>query len=65
MAATFGLGFWLGRVDPALGTSGPQLLVWGFCISTVALYHSTFAVNSFGRWSAFPKQTLRLSPSKE
>lgn len=31
---------------PALGTSGLQLLVWGFCLSTVALYHSTFAINS-------------------
>jgi stearoyl-CoA desaturase (delta-9 desaturase) len=31
---------------PALGTSGAQLLVWGFCISTVALYHATFSINS-------------------
>jgi len=31
---------------PSLGTSGAQLLVWGFCISTVALYHATFSVNS-------------------
>ncbi len=28
------------RYAPALGTSGAQLLVWGFCISTVALYHA-------------------------
>jgi stearoyl-CoA desaturase (delta-9 desaturase) len=28
--------------------TGPQLLVWGFCVSTVALWHSTFAVNSLG-----------------
>jgi len=29
-----------------LNTSGLQLLVWGFCISTVALYHATFTINS-------------------
>ncbi len=31
---------------PGLGTNGPQLLVWGFFVSTVALYHSTFTINS-------------------
>ncbi|MFN0038517.1 MAG: acyl-CoA desaturase [Burkholderiales bacterium] len=31
---------------PGLGTSGLQLVVWGFCISTVALYHATFTINS-------------------
>lgn len=45
-ASLFALGELLERVAPALGTSGPQLLVWGFFISTVALYHATFAVNS-------------------
>ncbi len=25
---------------------GAQMLVWGFCISTVALYHATFSINS-------------------
>jgi stearoyl-CoA desaturase (delta-9 desaturase) len=34
-------------------TDGPQLLIWGFFISTVLLYHATFSVNSlahrFGR----------------
>jgi stearoyl-CoA desaturase (Delta-9 desaturase) len=38
---------------PDLGTSGAQLLIWGFFISTVVLYHATFTVNSlahaFGR----------------
>jgi stearoyl-CoA desaturase (delta-9 desaturase) len=24
----------------------PQMFVWGFCISTVALYHATFTINS-------------------
>lgn len=47
-AATFAAGALLEHFYPGAGTSGPQLLVWGFCISTVALWHSTFAVNSFG-----------------
>lgn len=29
-----------------LGTSGWQLVVWGFCISTVVTYHVTFSINS-------------------
>ncbi len=32
---------------PAWGTSGAQMVVWGFCVSTVALYHATFSINSF------------------
>jgi len=39
-------GAGLNRYYPELGTSGAQMLVWGFCISTVAVYHATFAVNS-------------------
>jgi stearoyl-CoA desaturase (Delta-9 desaturase) len=31
---------------PALDTSGAQLLIWGFFVSTVVLYHATFTVNS-------------------
>ncbi len=45
--ALYALGAWLERTAPGLGTGGWQLLVWGFCISTVALWHSTFAINSF------------------
>jgi stearoyl-CoA desaturase (delta-9 desaturase) len=40
------LGAWLQAYYPALNTSGAQLLVWGFVISTVVLYHATFTVNS-------------------
>ena len=30
---------------------GPQFFVWGFCVSTVALYHATFTINSLAhRW---------------
>jgi stearoyl-CoA desaturase (delta-9 desaturase) len=42
----FGLGALLERYAPALGTSGFQMLVWGFFLSTVILYHGTFTVNS-------------------
>jgi stearoyl-CoA desaturase (delta-9 desaturase) len=44
--ALFGLGAWLELAAPVLGVSGAQLLVWGFCISTVVLYHATFTINS-------------------
>jgi stearoyl-CoA desaturase (delta-9 desaturase) len=51
--ASFGLGALLGHVAPDLRTSGPQMVVWGFVVPTIVLYHSTFAVNSlahrFGR----------------
>ena len=40
------LGNWLESAYPTLNTNGSQLLVWGFAISTVALYHATFTVNS-------------------
>jgi stearoyl-CoA desaturase (Delta-9 desaturase) len=42
----YALGAWIERSAPGLGTSGMQLLVWGFCISTVAVYHVTFTINS-------------------
>ncbi len=45
-AALFGLGAALAAWAPGLGVTGPQLLVWGFCISTVALLHGTFTINS-------------------
>jgi stearoyl-CoA desaturase (Delta-9 desaturase) len=34
------------RFAPGLHTTGAQLVVWGFCVSTVALYHATFSINS-------------------
>jgi len=39
-------GTLLGIYVPSLETSGPQLLVWGFFISTTVLYHGTFTINS-------------------
>lgn len=43
----FVLGGILERHAPGLGTSGPQLLVWGFFVSTVVLFHATVTINSF------------------
>jgi stearoyl-CoA desaturase (delta-9 desaturase) len=40
------LGIILETYAPQLETNGLQLLVWGFIISTVLLYHMTFTVNS-------------------
>lgn len=45
-ASMFALGAALGAIWPASGTSGWQMLIWGFAISTVALYHVTFTINS-------------------
>lgn len=42
----FSLGAFLEAFVPSLGTNGWQMLVWGFCISTVLLYHGTFMINS-------------------
>lgn len=42
----YGLGELLAAFAPTLGTNGPQLLVFGVCISTVLLYHMTFSINS-------------------
>ena len=51
--ACYALGAWLERAAPSLGTDGPQMLVWGFFVSTVVLYHATYTINSlahrFGR----------------
>ena len=44
--SVFLTGDFLAEHAPHLGTNGPQLLVWGFFISTVVLYHATFTVNS-------------------
>lgn len=45
--SVFFFGSWLNHVAPELGTSGFQMLVWGFFVSTVLLYHGTFCINSF------------------
>jgi stearoyl-CoA desaturase (Delta-9 desaturase) len=40
------LGAWIGRVAPQTGVTGGQLLVWGFFVSTVVLFHATVTINS-------------------
>ncbi len=53
IAALYGFGAWLGAAYPELGTSGAQLVVWGFFISTVFTWHVTFMVNSVcHRWGS-------------
>ena len=42
----FALGSFLEHSQPQLGTSGGQMLVWGFFISTVILVHATLSINS-------------------
>jgi stearoyl-CoA desaturase (delta-9 desaturase) len=42
----FGLGWLLEVQAPGLGTNGLQMLIWGFFISTVALFHGTCTINS-------------------
>jgi stearoyl-CoA desaturase (delta-9 desaturase) len=42
----YALGALLQQNFPELGVTGGQLLIWGFFISTVVLYHATFSINS-------------------
>ena len=46
LASLWGFGEWLAAAHPELGTNGLQMLVWCGFISTVAVYHATFCVNS-------------------
>jgi stearoyl-CoA desaturase (delta-9 desaturase) len=43
MILTYQLGVALG---PEWGTSGWQMFIWGFCFSTVILWHMTYSINS-------------------
>lgn len=56
--AIYVFGELLASYAPHLKTNGPQLLVWGFVISTVVLYHATFSVNSLAHvWGKRRYQT--------
>ncbi len=44
--AVWGLGIFLETHAPGLGTNRWQMLVWGFFISTTALFHGTSCINS-------------------
>lgn len=47
----YSLGAFLKSAAPTLQTSGPQLLVWGFFVSTIVLFHATVTINSLAhRW---------------
>ena len=43
---SFGVGLFLQLIKPELGISGIQILIYGFFLSTVAVYHVTFCINS-------------------
>jgi stearoyl-CoA desaturase (delta-9 desaturase) len=52
----FVFGEWLQAAHPQLGTSGPQMLIWGFFVSTVVLFHATVSINSLAHrfgWRRF------------
>lgn len=53
LATLYALGTLCEFAIPGLGLTGSQLVVWGFFISTVMLYHATYTINSlahrFGR----------------
>lgn len=44
--ALYLLGAALQRWAPSLQTSGAQLVIWGFVVSTVVLFHATVTINS-------------------
>lgn len=56
--ALLGLGGALAIWAPGLETSAWQVLIWGFVVCTVVLYHLTFTVNSVAhRWGSRPFAT--------
>jgi stearoyl-CoA desaturase (delta-9 desaturase) len=44
--ALYALGAVLAHVAPSLHVSGAQMLIWGFFVSTVVLFHATVTINS-------------------
>jgi stearoyl-CoA desaturase (delta-9 desaturase) len=44
--ALYVLGALLQHHAPQLGTNGAQLVIWGFVISTIVLFHATVTINS-------------------
>ena len=57
-AAMYGLGSVLSARAPSLGTSGIQMLVWGFFVSTIMVSHATFTINSLSH--LFGKKRYRI-----
>jgi stearoyl-CoA desaturase (Delta-9 desaturase) len=49
----YATGAWLSHAAPSLHTGGAQLLMWGFFVSTVVLFHATVTINSLAhRWGS-------------
>ena len=46
LCGTLGLGIWMERSFPGTGVTLAQVFVWGFVVSTVALWHTTYLINS-------------------
>jgi stearoyl-CoA desaturase (delta-9 desaturase) len=44
--ALYAFGSILDAYAPRLGTNGPQMLIWGFFISSTVLFHATVTINS-------------------
>ena len=51
-------GDYLKHTRPDLHTSGAQLIVWGFFISTVLLFHVTASINSFSHRFGYRRYNL-------
>jgi stearoyl-CoA desaturase (delta-9 desaturase) len=60
-ALMFALGIMLHHVAPQLHTSGAQMLVWGFFVSTVLCWHATYTINSLSH--AIGRQRYRTGDS--
>lgn len=58
-AGMFFLGVLLQKTAPQLHTSGAQMLVWGFVISTVFCWHATYTINSLSH--VFGRQRYRTT----
>lgn len=62
-AMLYGLGAFMAVQFPALEVDGMQMLIWGFFVSTVCVYHVTYLVNSathvFGRRRFITKDDSR------
>lgn len=56
--ALYATGAVLQHLAPGLRTSGAQMLIWGFFVSTVALFHATVTINSLAhRYGSRPYAT--------
>jgi stearoyl-CoA desaturase (delta-9 desaturase) len=59
MGFTYALGAGLDHWFPGLGTSGWQMMAWGFVVSTVLLFHGVATINSLSH--VFGKRRFKTS----